>query len=153
VIAFAALVAGGILLYRNWDTVKAKLVEFGKQFGITGDSISRAWVTAMNIVKEQLNGVLIVYNTVAGALAGAKPIELFTLDPTGYENPLVGKIPGQLSNAAQRAPSARAAQQRIGLDLNISGGIKNAQGVFASATSRGPAQIRGSNKPAPLRGF
>jgi TP901 family phage tail tape measure protein len=153
VIAFAALVAGGILLYRNWDTVKGKLSELAGAFGISAESISRAWATAMNLVKVQLNGVLTVYNAVAGALTGAKPVKLFTLDQSGYDAAFTRQLPGGLTGASQRAPGARAAQQRIGLDVNISGGIKNAQGVFASTTSRGPAQIRGSNKPAPLRGF
>jgi hypothetical protein len=153
VIAFAALVAGGVLLYRNWDTVKSKLSELAGAFGISAGSISRAWATAMNLVKVQLNGVLTVYNAVAGALTGAKPVKLFTLDQSGYDAAFTRQLPGGLTGASQRAPGARAAQQRIGLDVNISGGIKNAQGVFASTTSRGAAQIRGSNKPAPLRGF
>lgn len=49
--AIAALVAGGILLYKNWDTIKAKVKELG-------DKIKEAWENIKAKTSEIWNGII-----------------------------------------------------------------------------------------------
>jgi len=65
ILAIAALVAGGIALYQNWDTVKAKVSELGQAvktvFNNIRSSVSGLWEEAVtwgsNIIQGMVNGI------------------------------------------------------------------------------------------------
>jgi len=84
VIAIAALVAGGIALYKNWDTIKAKGVELYNSIKATFDgiksNISKLWSEAItwgsNIVQGIINGITSKLQSAKdAALAVAKSVK------------------------------------------------------------------------------
>jgi hypothetical protein len=83
IIAIGALVAAGVYLYRNWDTVKEK-------FAGIWDGIKSAAVTAINFIIGKLNGFIGVVNTV---LSGINKIA-----GTNLHVPTISKVPKPLAH-------------------------------------------------------
>ena len=107
-LAIAAVIAAGVLLYKNWDTVKAKALEFGagvlNTFRSVGDGVKNAWESAMNYLTEKIDNAK---NKVKGAIDAIKgffnfkfqwpnlPLPHFSISPDGWKigDLLKGEIP------------------------------------------------------------
>ena len=55
VLAIAAVVAAGVLLYKNWDTIKAKAIEIKNNIVATWNGIKASVIAAVNNLKAQLS--------------------------------------------------------------------------------------------------
>ena len=68
VVAIGALIAIGVLLYKNWDTVKEKCAELGKKlseiWGNIKNAVSKAWENIKNAVKV---GIMFVVELISAA--------------------------------------------------------------------------------------
>ena len=55
VLAIAAVVAAGVLLYKNWDTIKAKAIEIKNNLIATWNNIKASVIAAVNTLKASLS--------------------------------------------------------------------------------------------------
>ena len=71
----AALVAAGVLIYKNWDTIKAKAQELWTaikaKFTAIKDSIVNAFKTAKNFIVSTWNGIVTTVKTAANKVYSA----------------------------------------------------------------------------------
>jgi TP901 family phage tail tape measure protein len=67
-LAIAGVIALGVLLFRNWDTVKAKASE---TWGAVADAFSGAWQGMKNVAKTVANFVIGYYNAILSGVERA----------------------------------------------------------------------------------
>ncbi|PSL42124.1 hypothetical protein B0H99_101372 [Planomicrobium soli] len=58
VVAIGLLVAAGILLYKNWDTVKAKLDQLFQKFGVNTEGIKRVVLAGFTFIKNTMQNYM-----------------------------------------------------------------------------------------------
>jgi hypothetical protein len=97
IIAIGALVAAGVYLYRNWDTVKEK-------FAGIWQGISNAATVAINFIIGKLNGFIGIVNTVLGAINKISGLKLHV--------PTIPKVGG--GHVPKNATSSNDTGTRIG---------------------------------------
>lgn len=72
VLAVGALIAAGVLLYKNWDTVKAKAIELWESFKTTfapvGEFFSGIWDSVTGTFKGFINGIIDGVNFATSAI-------------------------------------------------------------------------------------
>ena len=68
-IAIAAVIAIGVLLYKNWDTIKAKAIELWEKLKTTFENIKTSISTAWESVKEKVSSV---FETISGKIESIK---------------------------------------------------------------------------------
>lgn len=68
-IAIAAVIAIGVLLYKNWDTIKAKAVELWEKLKSAFEGIKTSISTAWESVKEKVSSV---FETISGKIESIK---------------------------------------------------------------------------------
>lgn len=68
----AALIAIGVLLYKNWDTIKEKVLDlwaaFSKTFPDAAVLIKKVFGTVFGVVKMQINTLISIVNTVTSSI-------------------------------------------------------------------------------------
>lgn len=68
----AALIAIGVLLYKNWDTIKEKVLDlwaaFSKTFPDAAGLIKKVFGTVFGVVKMQINSLISIVNTVTSSI-------------------------------------------------------------------------------------
>lgn len=110
-IAIGALIAIGVLLWKNWDTVKAKAQELGERVKNSWENLKTAVGTAVDAVKDKIDvlkdkfeslkeKVTGVWDTIKGILTGDIslphiPLPHFTIQPPDWKfsDLLKGSIP------------------------------------------------------------
>lgn len=110
-IAIGALIAIGVLLWKNWDTVKEKAQELGERVKNSWENLKTAVSTAIDAVKDKIDvlkdkfeslkeKVTGVWETIKGILTGGIslphiPLPHFSIQPPGWKfsDLLQGSIP------------------------------------------------------------
>lgn len=67
VLAIAAVIAIGVLLYKNWDTIKAKAIEVKNNIVATWNGIKASVIAAVNNLKAQLSAAWASIKSTASA--------------------------------------------------------------------------------------
>ena len=67
ILIIGALVAAGVLLYKNWDVIKAKAIQFKDKLVATWESIKAKAASTFNAIKDKIvTPIQTAYNTVSG---------------------------------------------------------------------------------------
>lgn len=148
-LAIIALIAAGVLLYKNWDTVKAKAIELWgvvKEFGaMLGEKFAAAWdivaekcVSAWQWVKDTVrNGVNSVIGFVNKIISAVNKIKLPDWVPgiggKGLNISMVGEIPqmakggvvnqSTLANIGEAGPEAVIPLKKLETMIGGGGGF------------------------------
>ena len=127
--AIAALVAAGVWLYQNWDTVKAKASELGSKISDTWNGIktatSNVWDGVKSTISNAIDGAKNAVKSAIDAIKGffsfkvswpSIPMPHFTVSPSGWKigDLLKGSIPS------------------LGVDFFANGGIMDGATIFGS---------------------
>jgi hypothetical protein len=148
IIGIAALIAIGVLLYKNWDVIKVKLLgalnAIWSGIQMVGRGVMTALMAPLNLLISGIIKLLEVASKIPGvgkrfaeAAAQAKQFQAAANRTVGSTNLLAKEAPG----GGRSAPNQTAVQsQRVQLDGNIN--INNAPaGTTASAKTRGPGRV------------
>lgn len=91
--AIAALVAGGVLLYKNWDKVKAVAEDVGNRIKTSWENVKNEVSSAIDALKRTFDSlkekVVNVWDTIKGILTGQIslphiPLPHFSVQPPGW---------------------------------------------------------------------
>ena len=116
VAVIGALIAIGVLLYKNWDTVKAKCVELWGSVKEKFEGIKETVSKAVDKIKEWVNGMVLKIPEIAkDALENAKTAAKTAKEKiVGWINRAKGKIPEQVKTALENAKTAaKTAKEKI----------------------------------------
>lgn len=114
----AGVVAAGVLLYKNWDTVKEKAGQLsewiGEKFDAIGNGINKAMSAAQETVDEKLSNIKRAYEEngggiqgiAAGAMEGVKGF--YTAGYTFIDKLTDGKLSGIVSSFGSKMSTARS---------------------------------------------
>lgn len=139
---FAALVAAGILIYKNWDTIKAKAIAFKDQVVATFNNFKTLVTTTFNSIKTAIvTPIQTAINTVKGIIDRIKgwfPISIGKI----FSNIKLPhfKLSGSFSLTKMTVP-------KLSVDWYAQGGI------FNSPTIAGIGEIPGGEAVVPLNKF
>lgn len=118
--AIAAIITIGVLLYKNWDKIKAFASNLGASLKATFGNIKTAIVTAWNGV---ITGIKTVWNNVVGFIKGL-PSQMLGFGKNiiqGLINGILGSV-GSIGNAVKK------------IGGKILGGVKSFFGIASPAT-------------------
>ena len=150
VAAIGAVIAIGVLLYKNWDTIKAKASELGNKIKTIFDSMKTAVSNAINgVITAVSNGLNKAYSTVTDFLgkflkAGANIVGNIAKGITGAIGKVTGAVKGVLKKARNLLPfsppkdksSPMVGLEKNGIVDNIAQGIMNNEGEIQKAMNR-----------------
>lgn len=145
-----ALIAIGVLLYKNWDTIKAKAQDLGNRIKTIFNSLKTSVSNAINNIKTAVsNGLNKAYNTVTGFLgkfktAGSNIVGNIAKGITGAIGKVTGAVKGVLKSARNLLPfsppkdksSPMVGLEKNGIVDNIAQGIMNNEGEIQRAMNR-----------------
>lgn len=150
VAAIGAIIAIGVLLYKNWDTIKAKAQDLGNKIKTIFNSMKTAVSNAINNVKTAIsNGLNKAYTTVTDFFgkflnAGANIVGNIAKGITGAIGKVTGAVKGVLKKARNLLPfsppkdksSPMVGLEKNGIVENIAQGIMNNEGEIQRAMNR-----------------
>ena len=122
IIALAALVAAGILIYKNWDTISAKAIEIwdaiqafiDKTLGTIVGFFKDHWKTILGILFPQVGLAMLVFKNWGKIVGVVKGIFKKVRDTIfGFIDRIIGKIQGLMSKISS-IPGAGAIGKGIG---------------------------------------
>lgn len=131
VVAIGAIIAIGVLLYKNWDTIKAKAQGLWNRITTVFNSMKTSVSNAINNIKTAVsNGLNKAYNTVTGFFgkfktAGSNIVGNIAKGITGAIGKVTGAISGVVSKVRDFLPFSPAKEGPLrDLDnLNFGGTI------------------------------
>lgn len=142
ILIIGAVVAAGVLLYKNWDTIKAKAIEFKNKVVATFNAFKAQVTTTFNNIKTWIvTPIQTAINTVKGIIDRIKgwfPISIGKI----FSNIKLPhfKLSGSFSLTKMTVP-------KLSLDWYAQGGI------FNSPTIAGIGEIPGGEAVVPLDKF
>lgn len=140
----AGVVAAGVLLYKNWDTVKEKAGQLskwiGEKFDAIGNGIDKAMSAAQETVDEKLSNIKRAYEEngggiqgiAAGAMEGVKGF--YTAGYTFIDKLTDGKLSGIVSSFGSKMSTARS---------KVSTSISNIKSDFKSGLGNAYTTVTG----------
>lgn len=140
----AGVVAVGVLLYKNWDTVKEKAGQLskwiGEKFDAIGNGIDKAMSAAQETVDEKLSNIKRAYEEngggiqgiAAGAMEGVKGF--YTAGYTFIDKLTDGKLSGIVSSFGSKMSTARS---------KVSTSISNIKSDFKSGLGNAYTTVTG----------
>ena len=154
IVAITALVAAGVALWKNWDTIKEKVKALWEWisnfFGKIGDAISKAWEKAKGFFSGKKSTVEVVSKAGGGggvrkmATGGIATGPTLALIGEGRESEAVlplSKLEGLLSNRS-RGGSGGGISVNFAPTINISGGSGNAYAEVERGLKAGQQNLK-----------
>lgn len=140
----AGVVAAGVLLYKNWDTVKEKAGQLskwvGEKFDAIGNGIDKAMSAAQETVDEKLSNIKNAYEehgggiqgVAAGAMEGIKGF--YTAGYTFIDKLTGGKLSNIVSTFSEKMTSAKS---------KVSNSLSNIKSDFRSGLGNAYTTVAG----------